>query len=276
MIEISVVVPAKNEEKNIVKCLNSLNGFSDIIVVDSESSDNTKELAARSGATVIDFHWNGRYPKKRNWVLQNYSFKTDWVLFLDADEFLTDNFKREVNLAITNKEFVGYWLTYNNYFQGRLLKHGVPMTKLALFRIDAGEYEKIDEQRWSDFDMEIHEHPVLTGNIGHIQERIIHNDYKGLHHFIAKHNEYSSWEAQRYYALLEQPSMTLTRRQKIKYSLLKNLWWPPLYFFYNYIIKLGFLDGKEGFSFSVYKAIYFFEIRSKILELERLKVHPIK
>ena len=150
---------------------------------------------------MLQFDWNGAFPKKRNWVLRNYEFKTDWVLFLDADEFVSAAFVREVRQAIQHRPHVGFWLNFENYFMGQRLKYGDPMRKLALFRVGVGEYEKIEEDHWSHLDMEVHEHPVLPGSAGEIKAPIEHNDFRGLKHYIAKHNEYSSWEAARYVRL---------------------------------------------------------------------------
>ena len=271
MIPVSVVIPVKNEEKNLPRCLEVLGDFEHVIIVDSESTDQTLQIAKNAGVEFINFDWNGQFPKKRNWILQNYRFNSEWVLFLDADEIITEEFKREVEEAIQDKEINGFWLNYHNYFQRRLLKYGVPFRKLALFRIGMGEYERIDEEWWSNLDMEIHEHPLIKGQVGEIKAPIIHKDYKGIYHYLARHNEYSSWEAHRFLDLKQKNRDVfneLTPRQRKKYNSLDKWWWAPLYFIVNYFLRLGFLDGREGFVSSVLKAIYFFEIRCKIKEAE--------
>ena len=271
MIRISVVVPVKNEELNLPRCLETLEEFERVVVVDSNSTDSTKQIASDWGADLVNFQWNGRFPKKRNWILRNHSFSTEWVLFLDADETVSDEFKCEVKIAIQNDGINGYWLNYHNYFQSRLLRHGIPFRKLALFRIGKGEYERIDERRWSHLDMEIHEHPIINGPVGEIKAPITHKDYKGMYHYLARHNEYSSWEAQRFFDLHANANADLnarlTHRQRKKYRALDTWWWAAAYFLTNYFLKLGFLDGREGLVFSLLKAIYFFEIRCKIKEL---------
>ncbi len=270
MNEVTVVIPVKNEEINIGYCLEKLDGFADIVVVDSGSTDRTQEIVQSKGVNYLNFIWDGKFPKKRNWVLKNYPFKTKWVLFLDADEIVTEEFKLSLTDAIKESSKVGYWLTYNNYFQGKLLKHGVPMRKLALMRVGAGAYEHIEENRWCNLDMEIHEHPILKGEIGFMDAPIVHHDYKGLFHYIARHNEYSSWEAQRYIDLQGKKNEDLIKRQKWKYRLLNTIWWAPLYFFINYFVKGGFMDGRIGLRFSIFKMIYFYQIRCKIKELKKL------
>jgi glycosyltransferase involved in cell wall biosynthesis len=271
MIPVTVVIPVKNEELNLPRCLDALHGFYHIVIVDSQSTDSTREIAKAKNIELVDFQWNGRFPKKRNWLLRNYEFSTDWVLFLDADEIVSEEFKNEVKTAIGKTEIDGYWLNFHNFFQGRLLKRGILFRKLALFRVGKGEYEQIEETRWSNLDMEIHEHPIINGPTGEIKSPIVHYDYKGLYHYLARHNEYSSWEAQRFFDLRknnsDQWAQRLTPRQRKKYRSLDKWWWAPAYFFTNYIIRLGFLDGRGGFVFSFLKAVYFFEVRCKIKEI---------
>ncbi|HKK19497.1 MAG TPA: glycosyltransferase family 2 protein [Opitutales bacterium] len=288
MLDVTVVIPVKNEAANLPACLSRLDGFGRVVVVDSGSTDDTIRIAEEAGAAILHFEWNGRFPKKRNWVLRNFRFQTGWVLFLDADEFISPRFVDELKVALGDATKVGYWLNYERWFLGRQLKHGDEFQKLALFRVDAGEYERIDEEHWSALDMEIHEHPILDGEIGEIKAPIEHNEYRGLRHYIAKHNEYSSWEAGRYLQLMDgregrhacsqslRRSRTktdasaewedLTERQRKKYQHLTKWWAAPVYFLRGYFWKRGFLDGSVGFHFAFLKAVYFYQIRLKIKE----------
>ncbi len=269
-IPVSVVVSVKNEEKNLPSCLEVLDVFSEVLVVDSLSTDRTPQIAqSYSFVQYVPFEWNGVFPKKRNWVLRNVSLKNDWVLFLDADEVLTQDFVEELRLKIQDSGYVAFRATYANVFMGKVLKHGDPMTKLPLFKKTAGEYEKIEEDYWSHLDMEIHEHPVVDGKIGHMKAQIIHHDYKGLEQYIARHNAYSSWEARRYVDLKKNGAGGHTFRQKMKYGLLNTGLLPFVYFVGAYFLKLGFLDGRAGLNLAMYKAYYFFQIRTKIQELEK-------
>lgn len=276
MSNITIVIPVKNEAKNLLRGIEAVRSIGPVVVVDSGSTDDTQAVAQAAGAEVLDFKWDGKFPKKRNWTLRNYDFKTEWVLFLDADEFVSPEFIQELQAAIQSTAHVGFWLNFSNYFMGEELKYGDRMCKLALFRIDAGEYEEIKEDSWSHLDMEIHEHPVLSGTIGDIHAKIEHNDFRGLKHYIAKHNEYSSWEAARYLRLnanyrvgSESKSGEwegLTDRQKKKYSNLAKWWFAPAYFLVSFFLKQGFKDGRVGFHFALMKAIYFYQIRLKIRE----------
>jgi glycosyltransferase involved in cell wall biosynthesis len=268
-IPVSVIIPVKNEEKNLPACLERLNGFNQIIVVDSSSTDSSPEIAKKFEAEYYDFKWNGKFPKKRNWALQNLSINNEWVFFLDADEYLTEAFKKELSEKIDDKDVNGYWITYRNYFMGKQLKYGDTMKKLPLFRLGKGEYEKIEEDSWSHLDMEVHEHPIIEGKTSVIKEPVIHNDYKGLEHYISRHNAYSSWEAKRFIQLKRSGFSSLNFRQKLKYQLLKTGLLPAFYFFGAYVVKLGFLDGKPGYYLARYKANYFFQIQTKIKELSK-------
>lgn len=263
-IPVSVVVPVKNEEANLARCLGRLSRFAEVVVVDSASSDRTPQIAREHAARLIDFHWDGAYPKKRNWLLLNHRLACDWVLFLDADEFVDDAFCDAVEAALRKGGFDGYWLNYDNHFLGKPMRHGLPQRKLALFRVGKGLYERIDEAAWSRLDMEIHEHPIIDGPVGEIRAAIEHDDDRGLAKFIDRHRDYALWEARRI-ALLEQGGTEvwsrLTERQRFKYRHLPKWWYPWFYFLYTYVVRGGFIDGAVGFHYAFYKAWYFQTIR---------------
>jgi hypothetical protein len=139
------------------------------------------------------------------------------VFVLDADEFVDDAFCNELASVLPSTTHAGFWIQYDTWFLGERLRHGDVNRKLALFRVGAGEYERIEEDRWSHLDMEIHEHPILEGTTGTVASRLDHRDDRGLEHWLRKHNDYSSWEAQRTAMLrregrLDDPG--LTRRQR--------------------------------------------------------------
>jgi len=269
-LPITVVVPVKNEERSLPRCLAQLTRFAEVIVVDSGSTDGTKQVARAAGARVLEFDWNGRFPKKRNWVLMQHTPATPWVLFLDADEFVDRAFCDQLERAIEDERFDGYWLNYTNHFLRRRLRHGVPQRKLALFRVGKALYERIDEDAWSGLDMEIHEHPVVEGKVGEITAPIEHNDFRGIKKFLDRHSDYALWEARRYLLLERQNkagARDLTSRQRFKYANLERWWYPWFYFIYAYVIRLGVLDGAAGFQYAFYKAWYFLTIRLLIQEL---------
>lgn len=269
-LPVSVCIPVRNEERNLPACLAALDGrFGEIVIVDSGSTDRTGEIARAAGATVLDFQWDGRFPKKRNWALRNHTFRHPWVLFLDADECVTPAFIAELERTLPATSHAGFWISFTNWFMGRPLHHGDIFHKLALFRIGAGEYERFPEDSWSHLDMEVHEHPVLTGTTGDLTARLEHHDYRGFKHYIGKHNEYSSWEASRFQWLQTAGAgewAKLNQRQRFKYRHLDKWWLGPFYFLISYLLKKGFLDGRAGFRFALLKGRYFSDIRLKIEE----------
>jgi glycosyltransferase involved in cell wall biosynthesis len=265
LLPITVIIPVKNEEKNIVKCLNCLKPFDEIIVVDSDSEDRTIELANSFNVRIVNFNWNGHFPKKRNWVLRNVEIKHEWVLFLDSDELVTDALVNELSRIMPKTEHSGFWITYDDIFFGRKLIHGDKLRKLSLFRKSCGEYEKVEENCWSNLDMEVHEHPLIEGTVGKIKATINHTHFRGIKAYLDKHNNYSTWESKRFIEI-KKSWKNLNKRQKLKYRLLNTWFLGFAYFFYTYIVKRGFLDGKAGFVFAILKLMYFWTIKIKILE----------
>ncbi len=277
-LPITVIIPVRNEEKNLPQLLPLLGDFDEVIVVDSQSTDRTPEIVAEFGYKFVQFVWNGHFPKKRNWTLRNVAIKNDWVFFLDADEFITPEFMLDLKMVFKDtKDYEGFWIFYNNFFMGKRLTHGDTMRKLALFRKSVGEYEKIDaaddDKNWGYSGIEIHEQPILKGKVGKINGRLDHRENKGLSWYIQKHNEYSSWEAKRFLKTSKSADRT-SFRQKLKYVLIDSWLFCKLYYILCYYVKLGFLDGKEGYMFCKLKEQYFFNVKSKIEELRREGYNP--
>lgn len=270
-LPITVIIPVKNEENNLALLLPMLDAFDEVIVVDSHSSDKTPQIVESFGYQLVEFEWNGHFPKKRNWTLRNVPIRNEWVFFLDADEFMTPEFLNGLRMAFKDtQEYVGYWVCYNKYFMGKLLKHSDKLYKLSLFKKTAGEYEKIeaedDGKGWGYAGIELHEHPILNGPIGYIKGNIDHRENRSLEAYIKKHNEFSSWEASRYLKTINKSNM-VSFRQKVKYALMDKWYLGTLFFFYLYFFKMGFLDGKAGYIYAQLKKQYFFDIKAKIEEL---------
>ena len=265
-LPVTVAIPVKNEERNLARCLDRLKRFAKIVVIDSGSTDRTREIAQEHGCEFVLFRWDGQFPKKRNWFLLNHPPATPWVFFLDADEYLTDEFIDELARALAMTTHAGFRVMYSNYFLGKKLKYGVPQIKLPIFRVGSGLYERIEEDEWSALDMEVHEHPVLEGTVGQLNTLVDHQDFKGLDAYIARHKEYASWEARRYLKLRETPEAMahFTAIQRRKYDSLTSWWLAPSYFLYSWLWKRGILDGWAGFVFAKMKASYFSQIRRKI------------
>lgn len=267
---LTIAIPTYNEEKHIRECIDAIGkDFADkIFVIDSFSTDQTTSIAERLGARIIQFKWNGRYPKKRNWFLANYAHEIDWILFLDADEILSKSFKSEIKQTLLKTKNKGFYINYSIYFLGKKLRGGVKMKKLALFKANCGNYERIEENSWSNLDMEVHEHPIINGKIGSIISEINHKDYNGITRYIDKHNQYSSWETYRYLKIKKE-DISLNKfnnRQKLKYLILESPLSGLIYFFIQYILFGGWKDGLVGLYFALLKSSYFIQISCKIYE----------
>jgi glycosyltransferase involved in cell wall biosynthesis len=271
--DLTIAIPAKNEERNLDHCLRAIGSdfARHTVVIDSESKDSTSSIAGRFGAEVIQFNWNRRFPKKRNWYLRNHTPQTTWILFLDADEILTPSVKQEITNSLMGSPHQGYLLSYTNYFLGRRLRGGYPLRKLALFRIGEVEYEYIDEHDWSECDMEVHEHPVVRGSVGLIKNQIEHQDFKGIDSYMNKHNQYAAWEAKRLFHLRRNINSNgdWRRSQRLKYKLIQSPYGGLAFFLGSFFIMGGWRDGSIGFAFSMLKAGYFVQISCRLRELEQ-------
>ena len=275
-IPVSVIVPVRNEAKNLPRCLASLQGFGEVYVIDSQSADATVEIARAYSAKVMQFFYKGGWPKKRQWALDTLPLAFDWVLLIDADEALTGELVDEIRRVITNPSADGYYVKLQMFFLNRPLRFGgVSLWKMSLFRRDKGAYEcRLKEQDASMADMEVHEHVLINGTTARLESPLIHHNVESLSHYFEKHNEYSNWEARVW--LNEERGITLSsslfgvqaqRRRWLKRHFLGLPGSPLLFFFYKYIFSLGFLDGIPGFLYCAYQGIQFFNIKAKIYEL---------
>ena len=277
---ISVFVPVRNEEENITACLESVGWADEVFVVDSKSTDRTAQIAERLGATVVQFDYNGRWPKKKNWALENLPFRNEWVFIIDADERVTPELAEEIGSLIKHPEFDGYYINRKFIFLGRWIKHcgWYPNWNLRLFKHRAGRYEFLGEGT-ADLrtgDNEVHEHVLLRGKAGYSCHHLLHDDYRDLYHWIERHNRYSSWESAVYSNLREQQNDTighsliggpLQRRRFFKRVWVHLPFKPTLKFIAMYILKLGFLDGKAGYYFCRLHSHHEFNIKAKRYEL---------
>ena len=268
-IGFNVVIPTLNSESTIKECLSRLSHKSiEVYIIDSYSNDKTEEISKTFKRTnFIKFKWNKQYPKKRNWTLLNIDLKYDWVLFLDSDEFVNDKIIEEINHRILDISIKGYWINYENFFNNKVLKYGIKQKKLALFHKNYGLYEKIDINFHSDLDMEIHEHPIIDGKVAKLRNTIRHQDTRPIDNLLHKHIDYAVWEKLRISSITNWNELTF--RQKIKYKLISSIFFPFIYFFINYFIFFGFLDGKNGLHHSMFKFNYFLNIYLILSENEK-------
>ena len=276
-LPVSVIVPVRNEAHNLPRCLESLRGVGEIYVVDSQSTDTTAEIARSFGATVVQFHYHGGWPKKRQWALDTLPLGYDWVLLLDADEVLTPELVAEIRRAICDANVDGYYVGLEMFFFGRRLRHsGANFYKLSLFRRGKGRFEcRTQHQDASMCDMEVHEHVMVSGRTRKLKERLVHHNVESLARYIQKHNEYSNWEVRVWGDATDNGQSALEpavfgnqaqRRRWLRKNLFKLPGSPALFFLYKYVLHLGFLDGVPGLIYCGFQAIQFFHIKAKLYE----------
>lgn len=279
-LPISVIIAARNEEKNLARCLESLRNASEVYVVDSGSTDATVEIARSFGAKVVQFHYQGGWPKKRQWAMQNLPLACDWIFLLDADESLTPALEAEIQQAIRQPDINGCYVSLQMHFLGRLLRHGgAGFWKLSLFRRGKGGYEcRLTDQDASMADMEVHEHVVVEGKTVRLANPLVHHNVESLSRYIQKHNEYSNWEAKVWVDGEADgqlaPSLFQTQAQRRRWLKTKFLRLPgaSLWFFlYKYFFSLGFLDGVPGLIYCGFQAVQVFHVKSKIYELKKAR-----
>ncbi len=196
-VPVSVLVPIRNEAGNLPRCLACVAWADEVFVVDSQSTDGSPRIAQELGARVVQFEFNGTWPKKKNWALENLPFRNEWVFILDADEVLPGDAEEEFRRAIAEAgELAGYWINRRFMFMGRWLKHAYyPNWNLRLFRHSLGRYEKLTDAVTESGDNEVHEHVVVQGPTGRLRSELDHYAFPSVEVFVEKHNRYSNWEA---------------------------------------------------------------------------------
>jgi glycosyltransferase involved in cell wall biosynthesis len=261
---LSVLIPTLNERRNLADCLASVAWADDLVVVDSGSTDGTREIAQRAGARLVDFKWDGRFPKKKNWALENALWEHEWVLILDADERITPELGEEMRAELRKPRADGYFINRRFMFMDRWIRHCgyYPSWNLRLFRHKKGRYEKLHTGDTGSGDNEVHEHVVLDGATAHLKTDMLHFAYPDIYTWIEKHNRYSNWEAR---VELMGPAAQ-SARQGIGSQLQKRRamrewsrrlpFRPTLRFLYSYVLKRGFLDGYAGYVFCRLLATY--------------------
>jgi glycosyltransferase involved in cell wall biosynthesis len=258
---VSVLIPTYNEELNLPDCLRSVAGWAgDIWVVDSFSRDRTVEIAREFGAEVVQHAYEGPAAQK-NWALDNIEFKNEWVLILDADERMSPELCAEVAEIIAGggNGYDGFYLNRRFIFYGRWIKHcgWYPSWNLRLFRHRLGRYE----------DREIHEHVILDGRVGRCEHDLLHEDLRDMTFWIEKHNRYSTHEAREIDRLSRGEKRSTVppsfwRGGVERKRFIKERVWPYVpgkalaFFFYLYLFRLGFLDGRQGLHFCIMQGIF--------------------
>lgn len=247
-LKISSVIITYNEERNIGDCLESLKWTSEIIIVDAFSSDRTVGIARVYTDKILQREWQG-YSQQRNFGLSQAS--NEWVLFIDADERLSNALSYEIIEAITNDSglYDGYYMPRQSFYLGRWITHGEwhPDLKLRLIKKDKG--------RWSG--QSVHEIIILNGKARRLKNSIYHYPYVDISHHLEKFNRYSSLFAQD----------AFKKNEKFKFHQL--LWRTFIRFIKAYFLKRGFRDGFAGFVIAVLQSFDVFLRYAKLYELEK-------
>lgn len=280
-LPITVIVAVRNEAANIARCLRSLTAMERVIVADSHSDDGTADIAARFGADVIQFDYTGGYPKKRQWVLDNKEISTPWVLLLDADEVVPRELLTEITIAVSSdKPSDGYLINKGFHFLGRRFRFGgFSHSAVLLFKTGRAKFEHIFDENPGGMDMEVHERLLVDGSVGHLKSHLIHEDFKGLEAYIARHNQYSSWEAavrMRYFSSGDWGNDTIQprlfgnaqeRRRFLKQLVCRLPLEHWIWFVNHFFVRLGFLEGRAGLIACRIRAQYIANVKAKMHEL---------
>lgn len=245
---ISVVVLTKNEEDNIVDCLESISWCDEIIVVDDNSNDRTVDLASKFGATINSRELQENFSDQRNFGLKKA--RGDWVFFVDADERVPENLKKEIQYKISKKEINGYFVKRLDFMWGKKFKYGETgnIKLLRLAKKNSGVWEG-----------NVHEEWIIEGRVEELESELIHSPHQTIGEFIFEINRYTNIRAKELF----------TQGKHVYWSSI--LLYPLGKFVVNYFFKRGFLDGIEGFIVAIMMSFHSFLVRSKLWMLWQKK-----
>lgn len=264
-LSLTVLILTFNESKHIQRCIKSVSDIANnIVVIDSYSVDDTVSLAKAAGARVLQNPWTN-HAIQFQWGLDNAEINTEWVMRIDADEYLeTDHIEFKNQLGNLADSVTGAYVRRKIFFLGKWIKHGAiyPIQSLRVWRNNAGRMEN----RWMD------EHIVLThGKSVSLDVDIVDDNKNSISWWIDKHNSYATKEMieilnQKYNfmpaddAVLQTGNSLAKTKRFIKdnlYNKLPLFARPTLYFLYRYIFRLGFLDGRKGYAFHFMQAYWY-------------------
>ena len=282
MLDITTIILTYNEELHIRRCLENVCAFSKkVYVIDSPSTDKTVEICKEfPNVEVVVHKYPGNQAEQFNWALDNVQIDTEWILRLDADEYVTPELKHEleVKLPTLSSNVSAVVLPLGRAFMGRVLKYGIVngVSMIRLFRNGKVRYE----QRLMDEHLQ-----VLNGDVVTFEHKFVDDNRNSLKYFIEKHNNYSSREAavllDAEFGLIDYTTDANTagyceeilakRAQKQKYAKMPLFWRSFGYFCYRYFFKFGFLDGKEGFLWDFLQGWWYRTlVDAKIYEIKKV------
>ena len=266
-----VVIMTKNEAANIERTVRSVvEHVAAVVVVDSRSSDDTVALARAAGADVVDFDWDGRYPKKKQWCMDHVRTDIDWVLFLDGDETPSPELLDELRgVFATTPDVAAFDIPLRYAFAGQVLEHGYTVVKRALVDRTRCRFPVVDDLPAGLGEVEGHYQPYAP-SARHLRGRIVHEDLDPLNTWFARHNRYSDWEAW----LEENPEVRaqvigLKTRQGRLFQRLPGK--PLASFLYMYLARGGFRDGTAGLDYALALSFYRWQVGAKVRASQRMR-----
>jgi glycosyltransferase involved in cell wall biosynthesis len=281
-LPITVLIAIKNEAVNLPRCLSSLGLADRVVIVDSQSTDDSVRIAMEHGAEVVQFKYMGRYPKKRQWALENININTPWVFLMDADELISLDLWTEIEHVISQSSSPdAFFVKKEFHFLGQKIRYGgFSFSAVLLFRKGKARFERLFEDALSGLDMEVHERIIVSGTVGALKNSLIHEDFKGLDAYITRHNQYASWEASLRYSLEESGCYgydtisakfwgnSQERRRFLKRLIIRLPLEHLVWFIWHYFCCLGFLEGRIGLIACQIRATYISQVKAKLYELK--------
>ncbi len=269
-LPISILILVKNEEEHLPKLLETLEGFGEIVLFDSMSTDRTLDIARAAGCKIVQRDFTN-WAEHQNWAMENIDFKHDWVFYLDADERMTPQVREEIAAiaAQENPPHRAYYCGRNNYLMGRCLKHAM----------SAGFVMRFFQPPHVRFARLVNPQPVLQSPAGYLKNRFIHYHFsRGFEQWFEKHNRYATWEAQEWIKAVRETPLVwrdlVGRDKNLRLQAIKRLSFhvpfrPSLKFLYMYILRLGILDGRAGYHCCRLMGIFEYMIGLRVKELRR-------
>lgn len=243
MSNITAIIITKNEEQVIKDCLSNLKFVDKIIVVDSNSTDKTPEIAKNMGAEVVQ-HTFVDFSETRNFAAG--LVKTDWILYVDSDERVTQDLQEKIQEAVKDKSYVAYLLTRKNYYLGKPWPYKEELIRLFL------------KEKLLGWKGAIHENPQIDGEVGKLKGELLHFTHRSLEEMLDKTIEWSAIEAK---LLFENNHPSVTWWRLIRVFLTG--------FFNSYIVQKGYLVGTTGFIESYYQGFSMFVTYVKLWEMQQ-------
>ena len=274
-IPVTVVILTFNEEIHIERAIANVKEWAQsVFILDSGSQDKTCLIAEKMGAKVF-YNKFETYSKQRNFAIKELPIETEWMLFLDADEYILEDLKNEIALVLPTAQCNGFYLKRRFYFMGKWIKYGgyYPTYILRLFK-----------RKFATCEREINEHIKVEGEVKTLKGDFVDENLRGISEWTEKHNKYSTFEAQDLYRREQEGidegevAKLFGKQNERKRWIVKKIWNPLMpkllrpfiYFIYRYFFRLGFMDGRRGFIYHFLQGLWFwFLVDVKYFEMKR-------